>query len=338
MDKSAEPNAPMELCQALQNIQKINMPFARDEIICIRQHKDEAIPELLEIVALSIAEHKKLQGEWHEGLKYHFYAMYLLAEFGAREAFPLFAEILELDIRVSDIIIGDLLTESMGSLLASVAGESDIDLIKAIVENTVLDPYQRGAAINALIVLCVRGIYSRYDLIAYLGYLFEAYRGDPEFLGIVGNSCYDISAKEHYPIILDMYYEIGMDDSFGTKETFIKENPILTNEEVLANLSKEPLFMPITDTIDSMSWWAGFKREDYYESEEQKNYRISFINAVKNSIFGTFDNEADKVSVETPLATGKQYGNQPIVKGAKIGRNAPCPCGSGKKYKKCCLE
>ena len=21
----------------------------------------------------------------------------------------------------------------------------------------------------------------------------------------------------------------------------------------------------------------------------------------------------------------------------KIGRNAPCPCGSGKKYKRCCL-
>lgn len=25
-----------------------------------------------------------------------------------------------------------------------------------------------------------------------------------------------------------------------------------------------------------------------------------------------------------------------IVKGKKIGRNEPCPCGSGKKYKKCC--
>lgn len=22
----------------------------------------------------------------------------------------------------------------------------------------------------------------------------------------------------------------------------------------------------------------------------------------------------------------------------RIGRNAPCPCGSGKKYKKCCLK
>ncbi|MBQ2288530.1 MAG: SEC-C domain-containing protein [Lachnospiraceae bacterium] len=25
-----------------------------------------------------------------------------------------------------------------------------------------------------------------------------------------------------------------------------------------------------------------------------------------------------------------------IVKGKKIGRNEPCPCGSGKKYKQCC--
>lgn len=28
--------------------------------------------------------------------------------------------------------------------------------------------------------------------------------------------------------------------------------------------------------------------------------------------------------------------NEPIVKGRQPGRNDPCPCGSGKKYKKCC--
>ena len=27
---------------------------------------------------------------------------------------------------------------------------------------------------------------------------------------------------------------------------------------------------------------------------------------------------------------------QPVRKGQKVGRNDPCPCGSGKKYKKCC--
>ncbi len=31
-----------------------------------------------------------------------------------------------------------------------------------------------------------------------------------------------------------------------------------------------------------------------------------------------------------------ENGKTPVKKGEKIGRNAPCPCGSGKKYKNCC--
>jgi preprotein translocase subunit SecA len=34
--------------------------------------------------------------------------------------------------------------------------------------------------------------------------------------------------------------------------------------------------------------------------------------------------------------SGDQGPVQQIVKGDKVGRNDPCPCGSGKKYKKCC--
>ena len=35
--------------------------------------------------------------------------------------------------------------------------------------------------------------------------------------------------------------------------------------------------------------------------------------------------------------TGPETGTGPTLRTAeKIGRNAPCPCGSGKKYKKCC--
>ena len=35
-------------------------------------------------------------------------------------------------------------------------------------------------------------------------------------------------------------------------------------------------------------------------------------------------------------ASGEQSVKKPIRKGEKVGRNDPCPCGSGKKYKKCC--
>ncbi|WP_303676192.1 SEC-C metal-binding domain-containing protein, partial [uncultured Muribaculum sp.] len=32
---------------------------------------------------------------------------------------------------------------------------------------------------------------------------------------------------------------------------------------------------------------------------------------------------------------GEQQRTQPIINGPKVGRNDPCPCGSGKKFKNC---
>lgn len=32
---------------------------------------------------------------------------------------------------------------------------------------------------------------------------------------------------------------------------------------------------------------------------------------------------------------GEQQRTMPVVNGPKIGRNDPCPCGSGKKFKNC---
>jgi len=46
-------------------------------------------------------------------------------------------------------------------------------------------------------------------------------------------------------------------------------------------------------------------------------------------------------SEDNELEDGDEYGATPetyVRESPKIGRNDPCPCGSGKKYKKCCLE
>ena len=43
--------------------------------------------------------------------------------------------------------------------------------------------------------------------------------------------------------------------------------------------------------------------------------------------------KARKVSYGEPSKVSRPV---PERKGQKIGRNDPCPCGSGKKYKKCC--
>ena len=47
----------------------------------------------------------------------------------------------------------------------------------------------------------------------------------------------------------------------------------------------------------------------------------------------------DILTIEERKAIKKAYNKDNIVVNeAKIGRNDPCPCGSGKKYKKCCLN
>jgi preprotein translocase subunit SecA len=33
---------------------------------------------------------------------------------------------------------------------------------------------------------------------------------------------------------------------------------------------------------------------------------------------------------------GAEEGHKPFHRGPKVGRNDPCPCGSGRKYKHCC--
>ncbi|MFV1985613.1 MAG: SEC-C metal-binding domain-containing protein, partial [Thiohalomonadales bacterium] len=40
-------------------------------------------------------------------------------------------------------------------------------------------------------------------------------------------------------------------------------------------------------------------------------------------------------SIQTALA---DQTTQPVASLPKVGRNEPCHCGSGKKYKKCCLH
>ncbi|SFQ21263.1 preprotein translocase subunit SecA [Caldicoprobacter faecalis] len=49
------------------------------------------------------------------------------------------------------------------------------------------------------------------------------------------------------------------------------------------------------------------------------------------------DNVPKREKVAEPVtATHGEVVRKPVVRGEKIGRNDPCPCGSGKKYKKCC--
>ncbi|MCL1064213.1 DUF1186 domain-containing protein [Shewanella benthica] len=77
------------------------------------------------------------------------------------------------------------------------------------------------------------------------------------------------------------------------------------------------------DVIDSLSHWAGFNAESEMNDED---------------LMAVFDD-----LMNTPSELDDRYfealdNQQPFIADIQVGRNDPCPCGSGKKYKKCCLN
>jgi preprotein translocase subunit SecA len=72
------------------------------------------------------------------------------------------------------------------------------------------------------------------------------------------------------------------------------------------------------------------------ESIPQKN--LTYKGAEEVEQFGAAKKiQSEGGSAKEAMPAGRQETKQtPIVNDNKVGRNDPCPCGSGKKYKKCC--
>jgi hypothetical protein len=78
----------------------------------------------------------------------------------------------------------------------------------------------------------------------------------------------------------------------------------------LAALDRNTNLQPVRDVVAEVGWWHAYT--DLGDDDPN------------NEAAGR-DTAAAPEPVRTPLRV------------IKIGRNDPCPCGSGSKYKKCCL-
>ena len=105
---------------------------------------------------------------------------------------------------------------------------------------------------------------------------------------------------------MELRYFVGFLD--GINDSLITPNPIEEmdeNTKVSLAYDKEKLYYNMVEA--KADWLYGLEEWDSLLSEERR-----------------------KELYKQQKASGT------IVKGKKIGRNDPCPCGSGKKYKKCC--
>ena len=102
----------------------------------------------------------------------HIYAMFLLAQFREKRAYPLIIGLASHPPELVDGLLGDIPTEDLANILASVL-LGDTSLITELAVNKEAEEFTRAAALRAWLALVVSGGRSREEAMAYYKSLFE---------------------------------------------------------------------------------------------------------------------------------------------------------------------
>jgi preprotein translocase subunit SecA len=99
------------------------------------------------------------------------------------------------------------------------------------------------------------------------------------------------------------------------------------------------MFSEMLEEIDRSILWALFRaRFSMQEDEKRRSPRSEVAVHQVASAYqaGQASSPPKAVEKKTASRTKQPPAMQSVQGGEKVGRNDPCPCGSGKKYKKCC--
>ena len=239
---------------------------------------------------------------------------------------------------------GDALIEISTGLLYRVAQQTP-DLIDRVIGNAEAQLWVRWNAAASMLLLVRHGQMTRDEAVARLHEHLKSCiaQGDDEFVGMLLSELSRLSPVEVKETIDKAYATCEVDplmapprmmeESFNQDEAWIREQ-----------LEHFPL--PFDDAVAELRRWDELSAEnesniyvddedfddDFDEDAYGEDEFAGFDNALTDNLLRNLGGD------DTDLIEDDPYGEpQPIVnRHQKYGRNDPCPCGSGKKFKKCC--
>jgi hypothetical protein len=271
-----------------------------------RLHRDAVVPRLIEV--LQNASARARAGEKCKP-DATFFALFLLAEFQAKEALPAILEAVSLPGELPFDLFGDAITSILARVLAALI-EDRFEVLDQLIRDQGLNEYVRWEGAQAYLLLVRDGRMTRLEAVQRLQqHLREAIqRGDFRIAGPLVSQLTRLAPKEAYEDITEAYRQ-------GLVETIL-----VTLEDVERNIAEgesgfrrwqarcEPT--GVADTIAELETWAAFRKEP-----------------------------PPRPAAKLPpprIAPPSEPFPPPEPTARHVGRNEPCPCGSGKKFKKCC--
>jgi len=270
-----------------------------EAIIASRNFKKDLTPIFIHSL-LDLQANGKDMMLSNESNSFHQFAMYLLAEWKVKEAFMIVMELLSHDEKFEEFFFGMMLNEDMPGIIAGVY-DGNQEMLFDFIKNKNNYAYARSSALDALVLLKMDKQIVDADIIDLVrSLLSETSKEDIAF----NTKLVDFIGYCHYL-------------EFEEQVKYLFDNQ-LVNEQMIGNYKEyeeyfkdviffPPFLTPITDVIKNFTRIENIQKYGYDNVPVEPS---NFINSA------------------TYLANLKE----------KVGRNEPCPCGSGKKYKKCCVD
>lgn len=321
--KKAE-KAPIQVPDYLQALEMFSPAFPKTALKEALSRKEESVPLLLEL--LKSIPYRVRNRTIPESYMLHEYGMHLLAELCETAAYRPLVEIAQMP--ELDDLIGDGVTEDLPKILAAVWDGDNEPLFKLIADNQA-DEFARAAGMHALGILHHT---ERLDREAFFAATLHIYQNCLErhygyFWDAWVMLVADFRLSEFGDQIVEAYRSGFADPGFQSEHSALKT--LRTKEPDTERLERS--YAAYTSVEQEISRWVCFSRrevpQDRLEARPKRGANHEQL------ISDTY--EEDRIdNWPTRLFASETF----VREQPKIGRNDLCLCGSGKKYKKCCLS
>ena len=235
------------------------------------------------------------------------HAVFILGAIGTQEAVsPLITA-----IKWSVEYDADWIFEAFPAIFGKI-GMPALEGLRQFVQDKEQDWYVRTIALQGLASITLKNPEVSDDIFSYINSFPTNTHEDMDFRVQAANTLLDFVRSEYEESLLAFCQE---ERRFREKEPF----PIFTFDaedvERIFSLNEKDIAFYSRD-------WLSF-----YDKEHIRRRQERWKEAAEKETEEDYEDEYEEEEILKPF-----IGATP-----KIGRNEPCPCGSGKKYKKCCM-
>lgn len=283
--------------------------FPRDAMAAAGAIREEMIPVFLDQIDRLLSDEPEAFSDADASA--FLFVYFLLGEWRDARAYRPLTALLRQDPEFVDMLIGDAVTEGTARVIAGVC-DGDLKPIFSVIEDPTADEFVRGQMIDALVLIARQRPELRPEVLGHLERFPSANIDKPENLcGSWAFAVADLGLLHLEPQVREAFEQGWISSLEASFDFFQKQLRMAVEQGVSPWYQNTRNTRLIESAIDELSDWYSFS-DDLPEDEAKHPPSGGALPRLLGAAF-----ERD---------------------GPKIGRNDPCPCGSGKKFKKCCLH